>query len=317
MITLEAAAKRLLAQDDILILTHSSPDGDTVGSAFALCMALQKLGKRVRVECSDPIPSKYGYFTDKVEKIDFNEKFVVAVDIADTKLLGENLSGYADKVDLCIDHHGSNTHYAKEFYVEPTAAAAAQIISKLVPLMGVEIDTDIANAIFTGISTDTGCFRYTNVTPETHRAAADMIERGAQAGMINRLMFETKSRSRMEIERRTLDTIEYFADGRCAVVYTTLDMMREAGTIDGDMEGISAMTRQIEGVAAGVTLREQSGGKFKISLRTSDELDASKICAQFGGGGHKAAAGCAMSGTLDEVKAAIVGAVCAAIEEKL
>lgn len=317
MITLEAAAKLLSEKDNILILTHRSPDGDTLGSAYALCMALQKMGKTARVECSDPIPEKYSYFTDKVKKAEFDERFIVSVDIADTQLLGEKLSVYVDKIDLCIDHHGSNTHYAKNYYVEPTAAAAAQIIAKLINLMNIEIDKDIANAVFTGLSTDTGCFRYTNVTSETHRIAADMIDCGAESGMINRLMFETKSRSRMEIERKTLDTIEFFAEGRCAVVYTTLDMMKEAGASDSDMEGVSAMTRQIDGVVAGVTLREQNGGKYKISVRTTDELDASSICAKFGGGGHKAAAGCTISGTLDEAIEAIVMAVCRTIEEKL
>lgn len=317
MITLEAVAKTLLEKDNILILTHRSPDGDTIGSGYALCIALQRLGKAVRVECSDTIPQKYAYFTEKAKRVEFDEKFIVSVDVADTQLLGDRLSVYADKIDICIDHHGSNTHYAKDLYVEPGAAATAQIIARLIRLMGVETDRDIANAVFTGLSTDTGCFRYTNVTSETHRTAADMIDCGAESGMINRLMFETKSRARMDIERRTLDTMEFFAGGRGAVVYTTLDMIKSADASDSDMEGISSMTRQIEGVVAGVTLREQENGRFKISVRTTDELDASVICSEFGGGGHKAAAGCVIKGTLDEAKSAITGAVCRAIEENI
>lgn len=149
------------------------------------------------------------------KNLEFDEEFVVSVDVADTKLLGEKLSGYADKIDLCIDHHGSNTKFAKEYYVEASAAAAAQVIEKLIRLMNVEFDKDIANAIYTGITTDTGCFRYTNVTAETHRIAADMIDCGAESGMINRLMFETKSRSRLEIERRVMDSMQFYLDGRC------------------------------------------------------------------------------------------------------
>ena len=290
MITLESAAKTLLSKDKILILTHRSPDGDTIGSGYALAMALRKLGKSVKVDCTDPFPEKYSYFTDKLEKLEFDEEFVVSVDIADTKLLGEKLSNYADKIDLCIDHHGSNTKYAKEYYVEASAAAAAQVIAKLIRLMNVEFDKDIANAIYTGITTDTGCFRYTNVTAETHRIAADMIDCGAESGMINRLMFETKSRSRLEIERRVMDSIQFYLDGRCAIAYATIDMMKESGAVDSDMEGVSSLPRQIEGVMAGITLREKNNGKFKVSVRTTDELDASAICANFGGGGHKAAA---------------------------
>lgn len=316
MITLESAAKTLLSKDKILILTHRSPDGDTIGSGYALAMALRKLGKSVKVDCTDPFPEKYSYFTDKLEKLEFDEEFVVSVDIADTKLLGEKLSDYADKIDLCIDHHGSNTKYAKEYYVEASAAAAAQVIAKLIRLMNVEFDKDIANAIYTGITTDTGCFRYTNVTAETHRIAADMIDCGAESGMINRLMFETKSRSRLEIERRVMDSIQFYLDGRCAIAYATIDMMKESGAVDSDMEGVSSLPRQIEGVMAGITLREKNNGKFKVSVRTTDELNASAICANFGGGGHKAAAGCMITGTLNEAIEQIIEVVRQALEGK-
>lgn len=316
MITLESAAKTLLSKDKILILTHRSPDGDTIGSGYALAMALRKLGKSVKVDCTDPFPEKYSYFTDKLEKLEFDEEFVVSVDIADTKLLGEKLSDYADKIDLCIDHHGSNTKYAKEYYVEASAAAAAQVIAKLIRLMNVEFDKDIANAIYTGITTDTGCFRYTNVMAETHRIAADMIDCGAESGMINRLMFETKSRSRLEIERRVMDSIQFYLDGRCAIAYATIDMMKESGAVDNDMEGVSSLPRQIEGVMAGITLREKNNGKFKVSVRTTDELDASAICANFGGGGHKAAAGCMITGTLNEAIEQIIEVVRQALEGK-
>lgn len=316
MITLESAAKTLLSKDKILILTHRSPDGDTIGSGYALAMALRKLGKSVKVDCTDPFPEKYSYFTDKLEKLEFDEEFVVSVDIADTKLLGEKLSDYADKIELCIDHHGSNTKYAKEYYVEASAAAAAQVIAKLIRLMNVDFDKDIANAIYTGITTDTGCFRYTNVTAETHRIAADMIDCGAESGMINRLMFETKSRSRLEIERRVMDSIQFYLDGRCAIAYATIDMMKESGAVDSDMEGVSSLPRQIEGVMAGITLREKNNGKFKVSVRTTDELDASAICANFGGGGHKAAAGCMITGTLNEAIEQIIEVVRQALEGK-
>lgn len=316
MMMLESAAKTLLSKDKILILTHRSPDGDTIGSGYALAMALRKLGKNVKVDCTDPFPEKYSYFTDKLEKLEFDEEFVVSVDIADTKLLGEKLSDYADKIDLCIDHHGSNTKYAKEYYVEASAAAAAQVIAKLIRLMNVEFDKDIANAIYTGITTDTGCFRYTNVTAETHRIAADMIDCGAESGMINRLIFETKSRSRLEIERRVMDSIQFYLDGRCAIAYATIDMMKESGAVDSDMEGVSSLPRQIEGVMAGITLREKNNGKFKVSVRTTDELNASAICANFGGGGHKAAAGCMITGTLNEAIEQIIEVVRQALEGK-
>lgn len=316
MITLDEAAQLLLKKDDILILTHRFPDGDTLGSGYGLCLALQSKGKNAMVSCSDPIPEKYGYFTSKPKRQEFEPKFIVSTDIADTQLLGDKLSVYSDRIDLCIDHHGSNTHFAKKWYVDAGAAATTQIIAKIIKLMNAEITPDIANCIYTGLSTDTGCFRYTNATAETYRTAADMIEHGADAAAINRIMFDTKSRARLEIERRVLDSMEFFANGKCAVAYATLKMISDSKARDSDMEGIAAMARQVEGVMVGVTVREQPDNKYKISLRTVDGLDASKICAYFGGGGHKAAAGCTLSGTLDEVKKKIVGVVCRAIEEQ-
>lgn len=316
-ITLNEAAEILLSQDNILILTHKSPDGDTIGSGYALCMGLRQLGKKANVVCSDEFSKKYDYIIENVPPQDFDVKFIVSTDIADTQLLGDKLSVYADKINLCIDHHGSNTDFAEKSYVEPSAAATAQIIKKLLELMNVNIDKNIANAVFTGICTDTGCFRYTNVTPETHRIAADMIECGAESGTINRIMFDTKSRARIEVERMVLDTMEFFADGQGALVCLTQKMLDDTGANDGDTEGIAAIPRQIEGVKVGITMREKENGVYKFSVRTSDDIDASAICANFGGGGHRAAAGCVIDGGYENAKNKMIQAAIAETERVL
>ena len=316
-ITLNEASDILLSQDNILILTHKSPDGDTIGSGYALCMGLRQLGKKANVVCSDEFSKKYDYIIENTPAQDFDVKFIVSTDIADTQLLGDKLSVYADKINLCIDHHGSNTDFAEKSYVEPTAAATAQIIKKLLELMNVNIDKNIANAIFTGICTDTGCFRFTNVTSETHRFAADMIDCGADSSTICRIMFDTKSRARIEVERMVLDTMEFFADGQGAFVCITQKMLEDTGADDGDTEGIAAMPRQIEGVKVGITMREKENGIYKFSVRTSDDIDASSICANFGGGGHRAAAGCVIDGGYENAKNKMIQAATAEIERGL
>lgn len=308
-VSLEQVASFLQERDDFVILTHQYPDGDTLGTGAALCLGLQKMGKRARLLCSDPIPSKYDYFFGKIPKQEFTAKTVVSVDVADEKLLGKNLSCYAGKVELCIDHHGSNTHYAAMVYVDASAAATAEILYALLRLLDVPLDPLIANCIYTGITTDTGCFKYTNATPRTYRIAAEVMEAGAEAATINRLMFDTKSRARMELERKILDSMEFYFEGRLAMITVTQKMVAESHANEGDLEGFAALPRQVEGVLVGVTLREKDGGSFKISLRTNPDINATQICALFGGGGHPTAAGCEIHGDAETVKAKLVEAI--------
>lgn len=288
----------LLGNDSFAVLCHKSPDGDTLGSAFALVFGLRKLGKKAKVISPDPIPSKYSYITDHYRDEAFEEKTVIAVDVADTKLLGCCEEGYGERVDLCIDHHPSNKDYAKITLLDGEAAATTQIIYRVLCELGVELDGCIASCIYTGLSTDTGCFRYPNTQPETHRVAALMMENGAEAAMINRLMFETKSRARLSVEREVFKNMQFFLDGRCAVAFVTRDLLDKTGIADDELDGFAAMTRQIEGVCVGVFLREVQNG-FKASVRTGDEVDASAVCKRFGGGGHFRAAGCTIEDSLD------------------
>ena len=216
-----------------------------------------------------------------------------------------------------LKYYDNHTNYAKMNFVDPSAAATAEVMADIIKEMNVKIDNKIAECIYTGISTDTGCFKYSNATPKTYRIAADMIELGARSAFINRLMFDTKSKKRVELEKLVLETLEFFCNDKCAVVYVTHDMQVKSGTADDDIEGISSIPRGIEGVQVGVTLREKENGIFKISLRTNDELNASDICKKFGGGGHPAAAGCTIHGGLENAKKSIVEAISDEIKRKL
>ena len=314
MLSLASLCDFLKTHDKYVVLTHVNPDGDTLGSAYGLKFGLKKLGKKVQVVCCDEIPHKYDYFIDDSE-CDFIPETVVAVDVADIKLLGDLYERFEGRIDLNIDHHISNTHYAKRLYLDASAAAVAQCIYEILDELGVEFDRQIANALYTGISTDTGCFKYQNVTARTHEIAAKLYEIGVDAAEINRIMFDTKSRSRVEMEKRVLEGAEFHFDGRCMMMAITMETQKQTGCSRTDMEGIPPMSRSVEGVIAGVTLKENRENEFKISLRTYDPLDASEICGKLGGGGHKAAAGCTVIGTLHEAKEKILEAVRVALEE--
>lgn len=315
-VNLNDAAEFLEKHDHILILSHVFPDGDTLGASTALCRGLQQAGKHARIRCSDSIGPKYRYLFDGVVPEEFEPEVVVAVDIADEALLGEPLRAeYGGKVDLCIDHHPSNSCYAKRCVIDPKAAATCELIFRLLGLMNIPVDKQIAASLYTGITTDTGCFKYTNVTPDTYRIAADLVETGVDAPTINRKMFDTKSRAHMEMERRVIDTMEYDYGGRVAVVTLTRQMIRETGVGEDDMDGISSIPRQVEGVLVGITIREKPAGGYKISLRAQKPVNASKICARFGGGGHAGAAGCTFDTTLEEAKKQILAAVGEYLEE--
>ncbi len=311
-LTLQEAAALLLARRHITILSHRKPDGDTLGGAFALCWALEGLGKAARVLCADGYPDRYCFlypdgYTPPVFAPD-EEDFVVAVDTASLELLGTLGDRYKDKIDLIIDHHGSNTRFAPNTIVDTAAGATAELIFQLIPLLGAGYTPAIAGALYTGVATDTGCFRYTNTTAQTLRIAASLIDAGADSILINRLMFETKSKGRLAVEAMAMGSVEYDYDGRCAIIYITEAMLAATGVSEYDIEGISAMPRQIEGVEAGVTIREQ-GGECRISLRTCSMVDASAVCQQLGGGGHPRAAGCTVKGDVLTARQAMLKAL--------
>ncbi len=300
-------AQKLKEHDNILILVHSHPDGDTLGCGYALCRSLMALGKKARVSCSDVVPPKYGYLFADIKSLDFEPGFIVAVDVADTKLLGSpNEELYKDKIDLCIDHHASNRLFAKETYLDASSAAACESVLQIIDELEVEITKETADCIYTGLSTDTGCFRYSNVTPRTMMMGARMIEKGASHADINTVMFDTKTKTYLELQRLCLEGLEMHFDDKCALITVTQDMFRKSGSDESECDAVASLSRQVEGVLIGATLRERSDGSFKVSLRTHSPVDASAICARMNGGGHPRAAGAQLDGPLENAKAVLL-----------
>ena len=286
-LNVQQMAEKLLTADDILILCHKNPDGDTVGCGSALYYALSALDKTAAVLCSDPIPSRYAFTHPRLYKGEF---------------------------DLCIDHHAGNSGYAEFTLLDGTAAAAAELLYEVLCAMGVDLTPHIANCLYTGLSTDTGCFRFSSTTARTHIVAAKLMEAGARVEELNTLLFDTKPRERMEAERIARNHLEYHLDGRCALIYLTRDEIEQSGVDPADLEELTSLPISIEGVKVGLTLRQQPGGSYRISVRTAKGVDACAIARRLGGGGHTRAAGCELLGNLDNAKSAILAEVEAGLD---
>lgn len=297
-IDVKRCAELLREQDNILILTHAHPDGDTLGSGFGLCRALMALGKNARVINADEIPKKYDYLYKDLNFADFKEEYVVAVDVATENLLGGLSDVYGGKINLCIDHHGTNTEYAENLLLIETASAC-EIIYQVILALGVSIDKKTADCLYTGISTDTGCFRYASTTADTYRVAADLIEKGADNGAINRAMFETKTKTYARLERLAIEGMKFYLDERVCVITVTQQMYKKSGSNEQETEALAPITRQIEGVEIGITIREKEDGTCKASFRTFG-VNAAEIAKTFGGGGHPQAAACRFNCSVDE-----------------
>lgn len=302
-ISVKECADILREMDNILILTHANPDGDTLGSGFALCRALMKIGKICAVINADDIPKKYNYLFDDIVEIKFKPDYVVAVDVATVKLLGGLEEQY--KIDMCIDHHSTNTEYANLLLLED-APAACQIMYEVVLALGVQVDKKIADCLYTGLTTDTGCFRYDSTTAQTYRVAADLIDAGADNGRINRIMFETKSKTYARLERLAIESMRFYEHERVAVITVTQEMFQLTGSNAQETEGLAPLTRQIEGVEIGITIQERPDGTCKASIRTFESVNAAKLAACFGGGGHAQAAGCKFDCDVKEARRLLV-----------
>lgn len=307
--SLKDTIKFLKKNDNYIILTHASPDGDTLGSGYALYYGLKQLGKRVEVICPDVIPQDYAFFLCETDHVAREGATLVAVDIADKRLLGALEEEFGECIDLNIDHHVSNAHYAKALYLDKDASATCEMMYEILTGLKVRLNDTIAQALYTGISTDTGCFKYSCVTARTHKIAAALYDYNIEADKINKVMFDTKSKALLSLERMVLDTAEYHFDDKCMIVTVTAEMLKETGCKGTELEGITNISRSVVGVIAGVTIKQTADDTFKASIRTYEPLNASEICKALGGGGHKNAAAASLKGSLAEVKQQIIDAI--------
>ena len=305
-LTVQETASYLRTLDDVLLLTHVRPDGDTVGSAAALCRALRDMGKTAYLLPNPEITATYEpYAAPYWAPEGFAPAHVVSVDIAALNLLPDNAAIYAPRIELAIDHHGSHGFFAARTCLDADAAACGEIVHDIIALL-TAVTPDIALPLYVAIATDTGCFVYSNTTARTHRIAAALLDTGIDAAPVNKALFRTKSRTRLAMESRMTADMTLFDHDRVVVMTIPLSLRQELHATEADIEELSSLAALVEGSDCSVTLRELRPGVVKISLRTGPRVDASAVCQRLGGGGHKAAAGATVNGTMDEVRAAVL-----------
>ena len=288
--TAQECSQLLLSKNNILIITHTNPDGDTLCSAAALCSALRRAGKRANLFRNPAVTTKYmphveKYFAPK----SFKSKYIVSVDVATEKMFAEGFDG---AIDLCIDHHPTNSHYAKKELVCPDKAACGEIVLAVIKEMCGGITQEEADLLYIAVTTDTGCFQYLNTNAATFRAAAELLEYGADTGMVNVKFFRKASRARLKLEGMIYSTMGFFRDGKISVAIITKEMLRQAGAGEEDCDDLAGLAGRAEGASVNITIRERDNGSSKVSVRTGRDVSSSDICAVFGGGGHAMAAGC-------------------------
>ena len=288
--TAQECSQLLLSKNNILIITHTNPDGDTLCSAAALCSALRRAGKRANLFRNPAVTTKYmphveKYFAPK----SFKSKYIVSVDVATEKMFSEGLDG---AIDLCIDHHPTNSHYAKKELVCPDKAACGEIVLAVIKEMCGGITQEEADLLYIAVTTDTGCFQYLNTNAATFRAAAELLEYGADTGMVNVKFFRKASRARLKLEGMIYSTMGFYRDGKISVAIITNEMLRQAGAGEEDCDDLAGLAGRAEGASVNITIRERDNGSSKVSVRTGRDVSSSDICAVFGGGGHAMAAGC-------------------------
>lgn len=309
MLTIAGTAALLRSFDNVLILTHIRPDGDTVGSAAGLCAGLRALGKTAYLLPNDGLTDTTApYFRPYAAPTEFQPEKVVSVDIATTGLFPENARPYAERVDLAIDHHPSFQRFGRDNYVRPAAAATGEIIYDLLIQLG-PLTAEMALPLYVAVATDCGCFAYNNTTAYTHAVAAALTRTGIDYKAVNKTFFRTKTKKRMALEAAMLSGIEYHDRERVAVLSVPLSLMERLRATETDAEDLSALGAQIEGVDCAVTMRELRPDVWKFSLRTGPRVNATNVCALLGGGGHAAAAGCTVEAPFNEAKRRMLEAV--------
>lgn len=309
-LTRNETAAYLLQRDRFTILTHRRPDGDTIGSAAALCRGLRSLGKTAHVLYNGEVSPRFAWLHQGLtkERAEAGDT-IVSVDVASPGMLPKAFEPLLGSIALRIDHHGSATSFTEAELVDAKSASCAELVFDVLTQMGVKLDKDIAEAVYVGASTDTGCFRFSNTTAHTFAVAAGCAEAGARIYELNQELFETNTLGRLKMQAWIVDHMCLLRGGEMAICAIPLAVEQEIGVTEDDMDNISSFPRTVAGVCMASTLRETKDGDVKLSVRAVPGYDATVIAEQFGGGGHKGAAGASIKLSLREAAKAVEAAM--------
>ncbi|MGN1001925.1 MAG: bifunctional oligoribonuclease/PAP phosphatase NrnA [Oscillospiraceae bacterium] len=305
--TIRDCAAFLRERDGFLLLTHSRPDGDTLCSASALCSALRRLGKTAALYPNPEITERYKDMTAPYMGESGTEgACVVSVDTAGVRMLPLGFSG---RVELAIDHHASNEFYAEQSLVMGKKAACGEIVLELIEELCGSVTKEEADLLYAAVSTDTGCFCYANTNADTLRAAARLLDLGAENGRLNKLLFRSFSYARLRLEGMVYAGLRSYRDHQINIAVVTLDMMERSGATENDCDDLASLAGKVQGSVVAITVRELEKGRCKVSVRTNELVNASAVCALFGGGGHSMAAGCTLDAGPEETAEKMLAAV--------
>ena len=295
---------------NIIILSHIAPDGDSIGSALALLNALKKWDKNIKFILDDEVPEIYKFLAgaDKVEKPCNNDTFdlVIVLDSGDINRLGKSAKYLNNKNIINIDHHVSNTSFGTHNIIDSNAAATAELVYLVIKALSIEIDKNIAECLYTGIVTDTGQFQYSNTTSVTHSIAGDLINCGVNPSKLYRKIYQSNTKEKMKLIGEAIDSLEFYLDDKISCITINKEQFDEIGAKDEDADGIINFARDISTVEVALFFRENSDGKVKVGFRSKDYIDVNVVAEQFGGGGHKRAAGATIAGNIDIVKEQVI-----------
>ena len=316
---LKKIAKRLKKASHIAIFSHLNPDGDALGSSFAMKYTLESIGKKVTLYLEKPMPEKFNFLGMDYEIADENSESyadcALVLDCGEYSRLGkcENVCRKIGCV-ICVDHHKTGDDFGDFYYNEPDSAATAQIVYKLASLITKNIPIKAYEAIFTGMSTDTGHFKFSNVTPETMLIASKVLESGIEHRKISTILYDTVKREKMIFLGAATEQVKLYLDGRIASLYCPGEFLEKFGLTYDDVDELPNIPLNLEGVEVAILVKDyDEEGKKRVSFRTRDVIDVSEIAKTFGGGGHKSAAACVISGNIEEK----VNEIISAISEKL
>ena len=317
-LTLGETVDILMERKNTLILCHARPDCDTIGSGLALKKLLEAAGMKAHCLCMNEIPHRLEFLPSCQDSFlpenipsDFGAERVISVDTASPAQLGDLREEYLGRVEMMIDHHGRGEQYADGFIL-PTASAAGELIfdiSREMLRRGAvnEIPKDVDICLYAAISSDTGCFRFSSVTPRTHLIAAELLRSDIDAGELNHKLYDSKPFPQLKAEQLGFEAMKLYEDGGIAIIPFTYEMKTENGIEDQYTETLVDVARSIEGVEVAIAIRQpRDAGIFRCSMRSNSDFDVSKLCASFGGGGHVKAAGCTIEATSIEAAVELI-----------
>ena len=306
MNTLSEIALILRQKNNFIIIPHKNPDGDCLGSSVGLVNALRDIGKTAYISLPNKFGQRLSFLWDEsyAAPDDFTCDVAVAVDVAADYMMAHLKEDIFVKAPLsiCLDHHGTNTGIADVNYIDAGASAAGEIIYRLVVQMGCNITSKIATALYSAIASDTGSFRYSNTTAQTHKIAAQLVDTGIDSAKIMRILFETKTMEQTKIMSDIISNMEFYFNNKVCITYCNSDMLLKYGLSFDDVDEYVTIPRTIEGVEGGIFLKCYSQSETKVSLRSNEYIDVSKISASLGGGGHVRAAGVTINGDINFTK---------------